>query len=424
MRITALELENIGVFEQLHLEFSEKMQPDKAEIHIFTGENGTGKSTLLYALATIVGADFTQLTSRCDVEKENLITVSYKHQDFAHSTNKNISKQSSDISNPLMGGYGSYLYNLSIDKLPKRKFDFVFFAYSGNRYMQKYDIKTIEETYNNPLYNSLDFHNSIDNKALIQWLANTITNEAIEKGQGNFEQAAKYRKILTMIEQILSEIIGKEIKISLATKPYRIIVKIDEKNCGIDSLPDGIKSILSWVADLLMKLDNLAWENDTPLLERNFILFLDEIEVHLHPAWQRKVLPVVQKLFPNAQIFISTHSPFVVGSVDGAYIYKFGLDEQGNSHLLQPPSISDTSQSYALILEEIFGIDETFGDNVEKDLDEFYEIRDELLANKKDRESQFINLTNKLLHKSLETRTIVGSEIRQLNRKLGTSYAV
>ncbi|MBK7937436.1 MAG: ATP-binding protein [Lewinellaceae bacterium] len=51
------------------------------------------------------------------------------------------------------------------------------------------------------------------------------------------------------------------------------------------------------------------WENDTPVFERNFILFLDEIEVHLHPAWQRKILPAVQKLFPNAQIFISTHSP-------------------------------------------------------------------------------------------------------------------
>lgn len=424
MRITALNIENIGVFENLNLSFPEKTQADKAEIHIFTGQNGTGKSTLLYCLAAITGNDFTQLASRCNIEKENLVKVSFKYHDSEHYSEKNINKQGISFSNNSpVNAYGSYMSYRTINQLPKIKFDFAFFAYSGNRYMQKYDITTIEENIINPLYNSLDFHHSIDNKILIQWLANTITNEAIEKGQGNFKQAAKYRQILTTIEHILSEIIGKEIKISLATRPYRIFIKMNEKTCGIESLPDGIKSILSWVADLLMKLDNLTWENDISVLEGNFVLFLDEIEVHLHPAWQRKVLPVVQNLFPNAQIFISTHSPFVVGSVDGAYVYKLGLDENGNSQLLQQ-TISDTSQSYALILEEIFGIDENFGDNVEKELDEFYEIRDELLANKKDRENQFITLTNKLLHKSLETKTLIGSEIRQLNRKLGTSYAL
>ena len=64
-----------------------------------------------------------------------------------------------------------------------------------------------------------------------------------------------------------------------------------------------------------------------PIIEKNLILFLDEIEVHLHPAWQRKVLPVVQKLFKNSQIFISTHSPFVVNSVDDAWVYKLEVEE-------------------------------------------------------------------------------------------------
>lgn len=90
-----------------------------------------------------------------------------------------------------------------------------------------------------------------------------------------------------------------------------------------DVLPDGLKSIISWIADMLMRLDQLKWVNQTDVLDRNFILFLDEIEIHLHPAWQRKILPVVQKLFTNAQIFIATHSPFVVASVSDAWVYKF-----------------------------------------------------------------------------------------------------
>ena len=99
-------------------------------------------------------------------------------------------------------------------------------------------------------------------------------------------------------------------------EPLNVGLKINDEELEFDVLPDGVKSIISWIADLLMRLDRLKWKDNINILDRNFILLLDEIEVHLHPAWQRKILPVVQKLFKNAQIFIATHSPFVVGSID------------------------------------------------------------------------------------------------------------
>jgi len=53
MRITRLELQNIGVFDRQVIEFQPKTNPESAEIHILTGVNGTGKSTILYALASV-----------------------------------------------------------------------------------------------------------------------------------------------------------------------------------------------------------------------------------------------------------------------------------------------------------------------------------------------------------------------------------
>jgi hypothetical protein len=44
-----------------------------------------------------------------------------------------------------------------------------------------------------------------------------------------------------------------------------------------------------------MRLDRIPWHNNTPVLQRQFLLLLDEIDIHLHPAWQRKVLPLVQR---------------------------------------------------------------------------------------------------------------------------------
>ena len=51
------------------------------------------------------------------------------------------------------------------------------------------------------------------------------------------------------------------------------------------------------------------------------VLLIDEIENHLHPQWQKKVLGIIRKTFPALQIILTTHSPFVVSSAQGARIY-------------------------------------------------------------------------------------------------------
>jgi predicted ATP-binding protein involved in virulence len=86
----------------------------------------------------------------------------------------------------------------------------------------------------------------------------------------------------------------------------------------------------------------------------------------------------VQDLFPNAQIFISTHSPFVVGSVDGARVYKFKLDENNNS-VLDNEYLTEDGNSYDRILEEIFDIKERFGMEIQKQLEEFKAYKNKIL---------------------------------------------
>ena len=165
-----------------------------------------------------------------------------------------------------------------------------------------------------------------------------------------------------------------------------------------------------------MRLDRIDWADKTKsILEQNFILFLDEIEVHLHPSWQRKILPVVQDLFPNAQIFISTHSPFVVGSVDGARVYKFKLDENNNS-VLDSEYLTEDGNSYDRILEEIFDIKERFGVGVQKQLEEFKEYKNKILIGEPFDNEAFGQLVNDLSNQSIELSNLMGFEIRQIER--------
>ena len=124
---------------------------------------------------------------------------------------------------------------------------------------------------------------------------------------------------------------------------------------------------------------------------------------------------MIQKLFKNAQIFISTHSPFVVGSVDGAWIYKF--KKYGTSVILDGlPTLSEDAKSVRRILDEVFDVKQQYGVSVEEDLQKFREIRDRILKGESYNIQEFRDLTNSLASQSTELSHLLGSEINQLQR--------
>ena len=59
------------------------------------------------------------------------------------------------------------------------------------------------------------------------------------------------------------------------------------------------------------------------------ILLIDEIENHLHPAWQRRVIPALLKFFPGLQIFATTHSPFVIAGLKAGQVHLLSRNDDG-----------------------------------------------------------------------------------------------
>jgi predicted ATP-binding protein involved in virulence len=416
-RIKHLTIKEIGPFESLDLDFPEKKEANKAEIHVFTGENGTGKTTLLQCLAKPAG--FT------DNATSTLFKKFWKIDDSTFF----LKIYSSTIQYLLQNGNLSWIFSENFDKnlndypiksynAESNYFDYAFFAYSGHRNFRDEKIAGIEENLGNPLLNAVNFDQSINPKTILQWIANTKTKQYIAKGKGDLQKSAMFAAKITQIEQIITEIIGKKVELELDEDKFQILLKIDNSYLSFDQQPDGVKSLFGWVADLLMRLDRLNWTSDMPLLDRNFVLFLDEIEVHLHPSWQRKVLPVIQRLFKNAQIFISTHSPFVVGSVDGAWVHKF--KKNGALAMLDgQPILSENANSYETILREIFGITQRYGLEIENDLDLFYTHKDLLLNNPKTDQAPIKKIILNLATQSSEMESLLGMEIKQIKRLTG-----
>lgn len=289
-----------------------------------------------------------------------------------------------------------------------------FFAYNGHRQLRDTKVEAFKSFEYNPITEALTFDKTNVNVNLFQWIANNKTRAALSFQKGNKKESERYLMSIQKIEQAIGEIIGRRIEFIVDEDSLNVMIKLDDESLHYNTLADGYKSVISWLTDLIFRLDYMPREG-----QENFTLFLDEIDIHLHPAAQRRILPVIQKLFPKAQIFLTTHSPFVVGSVDGAWVYKFKLDEKGNSVLDGEPFLTEDAKSYRYVLEQVFDINKQFGIEVEKQLDAFYKMRDEVVKNSATTSlKELTKVSRELASQSNELRAIMGNELKQLSRIL------
>lgn len=97
-------------------------------------------------------------------------------------------------------------------------------------------------------------------------------------------------------------------------KPQRMMLDIRGVSLDVSQLSDGEKCLLAMTGDIARRMVLADAVSDAPL-EQEAIVLIDEIELHLHPALQRTVIPSLRRVFPHTQFVVSTHSPQVIASV-------------------------------------------------------------------------------------------------------------
>lgn len=141
-----------------------------------------------------------------------------------------------------------------------------------------------------------------------------------------------------------------------SNKQCFFIYQDDKSPYRFQKLSSGFSSLLAIYANLIMKVEL----RDIHPSEMYGLVFIDEIDAHLHVSLQRKVFSFLIEAFPNIQFIITTHSPFVVSSVSNAVIYDISTLEQ----------IDDLSMySYESILRGLFDtppVSQIVTDNVER----------------------------------------------------------
>jgi predicted ATP-binding protein involved in virulence len=167
-----------------------------------------------------------------------------------------------------------------------------------------------------------------------------------------------------------------------------LIILKDGQKFKFSQLSSGEKMMLSLVVDIARRLAiaNPSLENK---LEGEGIVLIDEIDLHLHPQWQRKLLPALTHTFPNIQFIVTTHSPQVLShlpresvfllednKISDREIYTEGRDS--NSILLDAFHVPEVDKEYEVEIKEIYDLISNYdAENAQQKLEKLKEKRGE-----------------------------------------------
>ncbi|WP_428274198.1 AAA family ATPase [Candidatus Palauibacter sp.] len=100
------------------------------------------------------------------------------------------------------------------------------------------------------------------------------------------------------------------------SKRPRLLIDGDDGTVAVRQMSDGERGVLALVLDLTRRLVQANPELTDPVAEAEAVVLIDEIELHLHPSWQRQIVRKLEATFPSCQFIATTHSPQVIGEVE------------------------------------------------------------------------------------------------------------
>lgn len=188
----------------------------------------------------------------------------------------------------------------------------------------------------------------IDFKSFFDWFRNRedLENE-LRVNDFNYQDIQ-----LRAIRQAINSLLPGFENLRVRRSPPRMTVEKQGEELVINQLSDGEKCLLAMVGDLARRLA-IANPGLADPLEGSAVVLIDEVELHLHPQWQRKIIPALTRTFPNCQFIVTTHSPQVLSHVKPEGIYLLTRTDEGI--FVQQPESSfgrDSNQ----ILEDIMDV--------------------------------------------------------------------
>lgn len=289
--------------------------PEKGMKHlILTGKNGSGKTSTLIALGVYLskihelGEQLVNLEMLKGDSVSNLLVGYDKAKELMFDTfTDNFYTSSNGIKVSLN------VSNRDIKKLAPNDLTTAFFA--AKRAYKPTRPTSIEKV-ELPLNTTITEDNSKSFLKYLVFLRNRLTDAHYTK---NNDEVKKIEGWFDGFEAILKKIF-QDVALHLEYDSLQlnfIIHQTGRNPFDFNTLPDGYATILRIVTELMMRME----KNRINAYDAKGIVLIDEIEAHLHIELQKNILPLLTTLFPNIQFVVSTHSPFILNSIENAVVY-------------------------------------------------------------------------------------------------------
>jgi len=364
MQIKQLQLENFTQFTNLTVEFS-------SDVTVFIGNNGAGKTSLLRALTILLtwfiarierekGSGSPILDS--DIENDAKYSkITLEVCDLSDSQETHFqwtlvkqrkgfkSEQSSELKNVthMADRYRNRLTQDNNSSLP------LVVYYPVERVVLDIPLKIKKhhsfdqlDGYDNALTQGVDFRKffewfrereDAENESLQQILESLQNNPQDEQLKEKLSQLP-YDKQLTAVRNAIAAFMSGFSKLRVQRKPrLRMTVEKQGKILDVAQLSQGEKSLMALVGDIARRLAMMNPSLENPLYGKGIIL-IDEIDLHLHPQWQRGIIQRLRNSFPNCQFLLTTHSPLVISDAKDVRCYVL-------------------NDSQFTLLEDLYGLD-------------------------------------------------------------------
>jgi len=161
------------------------------------------------------------------------------------------------------------------------------------------------------------------------------------------------------------------------------IVYKDRNRVSYSNVSLGYKSVLSLTVDIAWRLFTAYPESETPLDEAAIVL-LDEIDLHLHPLWQREIIHKLSKSFQNVQFIATAHSPLIVQAALDAN-YEIVKEENNLVIVISDTENIDGWRIDQILTSDFFGLRTSRGPEVELDINERRSLLDKKRRTKEDK---------------------------------------
>lgn len=372
MKLKSVEIENYRAIEKLSL----WLDPSLTVLH---GDNGCGKTSVLSAIAVGLGAipellsdvselDFHEKDQREGAE-EPRISLTAMDGTFWERQSGRVNDQ---MREQKMIALARFLESrvirakVDLDDLPLAAF------YSTDRIVSGLSKVPDDLKVRFPRLSALKgaLAARTDFGRLLTWFYFKEVEELkVQRERRDFDYQSKD---LAAVRQAIASMLPEVFDPRTESNPPRFVVSRKSEGrvekLSLDQLSGGYRIMLALAADLAARMVTGNPHLDDPLKSEAVVL-IDELELHLHPAWQQRILADLQRTFPNAQFIVSTHSPQVLTTVEPQRIVE--LVREGDRIVAGAPGGATYGAEAGDVLSVVMGVEERPENEFTKALEQY-----------------------------------------------------